>query len=270
MDFRQKYPLTAREAAYTPMVLHDGFGPNSPVPYPSLNGIRDFARYCGIRDGAVRTALSRGKSEGDLLTFTDDKKVIRYRIAGSQLTMGKTITDRQNQPEGFIVAVFSFTKSEAVERAKVRETLKYYGFKKLAQNTYINGRIDTRGLKQSMKGFGLENNLYLFHCSNVDDAELMEKILSAFEIEKRKKFLQGFHKDLAAFLTAKDLDRDEFVHRIFYAGPVYWTICYVEEPPFPASLLPKDYPLAGIIRLYEDISDKHRKKILDYYMQVNG
>ena len=164
MDFRKKYPISAREAAYTPMILRDGFGAESRLPYPSLNGIRDFTRYCGFRDGAVRTAISRGKAEGDLLTFADAGKVTRYRISESQLTMGKTVTNRQNQPEGFIVAVFSFTTDEVAQRAKVRESLKYSGFKKLAQNTYINGRIETEGLETAMRKFGLGKNLYLFHC----------------------------------------------------------------------------------------------------------
>jgi DNA-binding transcriptional regulator PaaX len=270
MNFRRKYPLSARETAYTPMIIRDGFGADSSLPYPSLNGIRDFARYCGIKDGAIRTALSRGKAEGDLQTFTDEKKTVRYRITGAMLEMGKTVTGRPNQPEGFIVAVFSFTADAVAERAKVRETLKYYGFKKLAQNTYVNGRIETGGLKDAMRKFGLEKNLYLFDCPDVDDVELMQKIRSVFEIEKRKKYLHGFYRDLAAFLTVENLEREEIVHRISYAGPVYWTICYVDEPPFPAKHLPEDYPLSTITRLYEKFSEKHRQSVIEHYLQVNG
>lgn len=270
MDFRKKFPISAREAAYTPMIIRDGFGADDSIPYPSLNGIRDFTRSCGIQDGAVRTALSRGKAEGEIQTFFDGRKVVRYRITGATLEMGKTVTARLNQPEGFLVAVFSFTADEAMERAKVREILKYYGFKKLAQNTYINGRIETGGLKEAMRKFGLEKNLYLFHCPCVDDPELMRKIRSVFELEKRKKRLQAFFRDLTAFLSEEDLGREELLHRIYYAGPVYWTICYVDEPPFPASHLPEDYPLKAITRFYETVSDANRKNLIEHFLKINS
>jgi DNA-binding transcriptional regulator PaaX len=269
MDFRKKYPLSAREAVSTPMILRCGTFTDGSLPYPSLNGIRDFAAYCGIRDGAVRTALSRAHAEGAVRIYLDSGKVVRYRLVESRMEMGLTVSGRQNRPEGFIIAVFSFATEEEPARAKVRETLKYYGFKKLAQNTYINGRIETAGLKKVMRAFGLEKNLYLFDCPSVDDADLIEKILSVFEIGKRNRFLQKFHRDLADFLEEKNLDAEEIVHRMYYAGPVHWTICRVDEPPFPPKYLPADYPLDSILRLYEGMLRKHGKTLVTHYRKVN-
>jgi DNA-binding transcriptional regulator PaaX len=270
MDFKKKYPLSAREAAYTPMILRDSFGTDNPLPYPSLGGIRDFTNYCGIKDGAVRTTLSRARAEGEINVFKDAGKVTRYRLAESMMEMGKATINRQDQPEGFIIAVFSFTKHEETERAKVRETLKYYGFKKLAQNTYINGRIDTSGLKKAMREYGLEKNLYLFECPHVDDTELIEKILAVFEIEKREKFLREFYNDLASFLAGKNQSTEEVIHRIYYAGPVHWTICNIDEPPFPVKHLPPNYPLEEIKQLYVDVSHTHMKHFIEHYLRVNG
>jgi DNA-binding transcriptional regulator PaaX len=267
MDFKNKYPLSTREIVYTPMILRDGL--DDLLPYPSLNGIRDFAEYCGISDSAVRTSLSRGCKEGAVRSFKDNGRITRFQMVESQIEMGKTVSDRLNQPEGFIIAVFSFRKDEEAERIKVREVLKYYGFKKLAQNTYINGRIETQGLKKAMKEFGLEKKLYLFHCPNVDDEELIEKILSVFEIEKRNKFLQDFYNDMIDFISEKNLDIEEIIHRIYYLGPVHWTICFVDEPPFPLKHLPEDYPLFAIIEFYKDLLVKYNANFVEHFIKVN-
>lgn len=156
-----------------------------------------------------------------------------------------------------------------MERVKVRETLKYYGFRKLAQNTYINGRIETTDLKTAMQNLGLEKNLYLFDCPSVDDADLIEKILSVFKIDERRTLLQEFQKELTDFLLETNLNTEEIVHRIYYAGPVHWTICNVDEPPFPQKCLPADYPLRSISRLYNETLESHRETLVEHYCKVN-
>jgi len=270
MEFKQKHPLSAREAIYTPMILRDDTFKGSSLPYPSLRGIRDFAAYCRISDGAVRTALSRARAEGEIRVFQDAAQVTRYRLVESMMNMGRAVSARPNRAEGFILAVFSFKSDQEMERVKVRETLKYYGFKKIAQNTYINGRIDTTHLKAAMRKFDLEKNLYLFNCPNVDDVELIKKILSVFKIGERRKLLRQFYKELADFLLEKNLDPEEIVHRIYYAGPVHWTICFVDEPPFPQQYLPADYPLRSISQLYIEVLESHREILVEHYRKVNG
>lgn len=268
-DFKKKYPLTAQEAVCTLMILRAGLFKDSSLPYPSLKGIRDFAEYCGISYNAVRTSLSRLHSNGMIRSFKDETRVTRYQMTESSMNMGMATADRQNQPEGFILAIFSFTREQDTERARVRETLKYYGFKKLAQNTYINGCIESENLKQSIRELGLEKNFFLFQCPSIDDSELIQKILSVFEIEKRNEFLLTFHDELIQFLSIKQLDRNESIHRLCYAGPVHWKVCFMDEPPFPVNYLPEKYPLQAIIRLYPETVEKYSKEFMEHYIEMN-
>ena len=53
----------------------------------------------------------------------------------------------KDDPEGFLIGVFSFRAPEEAKRRAARETLLHFGFKRIAQNTYINGVIDTSGLE---------------------------------------------------------------------------------------------------------------------------
>lgn len=269
MDFRKKYPISAREAVCTTLILRDGFFKKYSLPYPSLKGIRDFTEYCNLTDSAVRTSLSRLHSEGIIRVLKDKKNVTRYRMARSSMDMGNVTRDRQKQPDGFLIAIFSFTKKENTERARVRETLKYYGFKKLAQNTYINGIIETESLKKTMREFGLEKNLYLFQCPNIDDKELVKKMLSIFEIKKRNTFLHEFYKDLMVFLTVKNIDKEDLIHRLYYCGPVHWKICYMDEPPFPLQYLPKDYPIFTLKKFHYELMVNYTNDFIEHYMKLN-
>lgn len=268
-QFLSDHPYSAKEAVYTPIIYRSGLPMPETVPYPSLNGIRDLAQFAGISDTAIRTAISRAKADGSIIETKDHFGKSRYRIAPATFEMGMATISREKQPEGFIVAVFSFTKDAESERAVVRETLKNYGFKRLAQNTYINGRIDTKGLLESMKSFGLEKNLYLFHCPDIDDQDLISKILGLFDLEGRKKMLERFYEQMVDFLSEKDLSDEELGRRLLYFGSIYWTVCEMGEPPIPLKHLPPDYPMPKIRKFYMEFIEKNHGKLIQYYIKVN-
>lgn len=267
--FLKDYPFTAKECVFTPILYRYGIEMPESVPFPSLNGIRDLAKFAGISDTAIRTAISRAKADGSILEYKDENGHSRYTIAPATYEMGMATIAREKQPEGFIVAVFSFTKDAISERSVVRETLKNYGFKRIAQNTYINGRIDTTGLVDAMRKFGLEKNLYLFHCPDIDDQDLLQKIVDLFELEKRKEKLEQFYQHMVGFLTEPGLDDDEIGRRLLYFGAIYWTECELGEPPIPQKHLPSNYPIGKIRSFYGQYIAENMPKLIQYYVKVN-
>lgn len=269
LEFLKDYPYSAKEVVYTPIIYRIGLQMPDTVPFPSIKGIRDLATFAGISDAAIRTALSRAKSDGSIQEFKDALSESRYTIAPSTYEMGLVSLNRDEHPEGFILAVFSFTKDAESERAVVRDTLKNYGFKRLAQNTYINGRIDTSGLMTAMKSFGLEKNLYLFHCPDIDDQDLIQKILIVFDMEKRKEMLNHFYDRMVHFLSESGISDLDIGRRLLYFGAIYWTICENGEPPIPKKHLPLDYPMAKIRAFYTEFIEKNRDKLIKYYIEVN-
>lgn len=269
LEFLKDYPYSAKEVVYTPIIYRIGLQMPDAVPFPSIRGIRDLATFAGISDAAIRTALSRAKAEGSIYEFTDVYGKSRYSIAPSTYDMGLVSINRDQQPEGFILAVFSFTKDADSERAVVRDTLKNYGFKRLAQNTYINGRIDTSGLMDAMKSMGLERNLYLFHCPDIDDADLIQKILILFDLEKRKEMLNHFFDRMVSFLSEPGISELDLGRRLLYFGAIYWTVCENGEPPIPKKHLPTDYPISKIRSFYTEFIEKNKEKLIKYYIEVN-
>jgi len=152
LAFIKAYPLTAKAATHTPLVFRAGLESFEGLPWPSLEGIRDFAHFAGIGDGAVRTALSRAKAEGSILVEPDSKGLNRYALAPASFEMGLAQIHSDQRLEGFLLAVFSFKSDDNEARSALRGVLKNYGFKKLAQNTYIHGRIETEGLRRAIRG----------------------------------------------------------------------------------------------------------------------
>lgn len=269
LEFLKDYPYSAKEVVFTPIIYRVGLQMPDTVPFPSIKGIRDLAAFAGISDTSIRTALSRAKADGSIHEFKDALGENRYAIAPSTFEMGLATINRDSHPEGFILAVFSFTKDAESERAVVRDTLKNYGFKRIAQNTYINGRIDTAGLMTKMKSFGLEKNLYLFHCPDIDNCDLIQKILVLFNIEKRKEMLNHFYDSMINFLNESGMSDLDLGRRLLYFGAIYWTVCENGEPPIPKKYLPYDYPMAKIRAFYTQFIEQNKNKLIKYYIEVN-
>jgi DNA-binding transcriptional regulator PaaX len=266
--FVRSYPLSPKAAAHTLQVFRAGLESLGGLPWPSLEGIRDLALFAGIGDGAVRTALSRAKSEGSLLVEADAQGRSRYRLAPANFEMGAAQIHVERRLEGFLLAVFSFKSEENEARSALRGLLKGYGFRKLAQNTYIHGRIATEGLRAAVRAIGLDRHFFLFTCPEIDDEDLVARILALFDIEARAKELKADLARLKAFLPA-ELREEELARRLLYVGAVHWELVEAGEPPFPAKHLPPDYPLAEIQRFYGLRLEEGRKSLLEYYGRIN-
>lgn len=275
--FMKAFPLTARAAVHTPLVFRAGLYSADGLPWPSLEGIRDFAHFAGVEDGAIRTALSRGKRDGSLLVETDSAGHNRYSLAPATFAMGTAQIRADQRPEGFLLAIFSFTAPEQEERASLRALLKSFGFRKLAQNTYIHGRIETEGLKAAIRGLGLENNFFLFTCPDIDDENLVARVISLFDLESRRKKL-GKYFDLLKDFLPEELSRattavhnavsDEFARRLLYVGAVHWEHVEASEPPIPAKYLPADYAFKEIQAFYGQKLEEGRAVMLGYFRRV--
>jgi len=268
LAFMRAYPLTAKAAVHTPLVFRAGIESFQNFPWPSLEGIRDFAHFAGIGDGAVRTALSRAKAEASLLIEADSSGRNRYILAPATFAMGMAQIHSDRRREGFLLAIFSFTKDENEDRSALRGVLKAYGFKKLAQNTYIHGRVETESLRAAIAALGLEEHLFLFTCPEIEDAVLVTRILALFDIEGRRKVLRAYLTRLKSFFSGR-LTEDELARRLLYVGAVHWELIEASEPPFPAKYLPDDYALAEIHRLYGQKLAEGGKALLSYYEKTN-
>jgi len=270
MDFISKYPLPLREIITTPMIFREALPQFDKLPFPTLLAIRDLAEFAGHNYGALRTAISRARASGELESFLDQNGVTRFRLTKLQKSVSDVVVNWQNRPHGFILAVFSFRKDDEKERRATREILRYFGFKKLAQNTYINGMIATAGLEAEMERLKLNKNLYIFRCPQVDSPELLERLKNIFDIEKRARELSEFETDLKVFLNESSLTGDEFARRVFYAGPLHYSKCFVEEPPLPVSVLPEGYPLKRLLDFFDSIIRRCGREITIYYLKLNN
>jgi len=263
------FPLTAKAAVHTPLVFRAGMFAGDGLPWPSLEGIRDFARFAGIEDGTVRTALSRGKRDGSLLAETDGTGRNRYILSPETFAMGAAQVRADRRPEGFLLAVFSFTAPEQEERASLRALLKSYGFRKLAQNTYIHGRIETSGLVSAIRELGLERNFFLFTCPDIEDEGLVARVLALFDLEARRRELDNYLGLLREFLP-EGLAGDEFARRLLYVGAVHWERVEAGEPPIPAKYLPAGYALGEIQAFYGQKLEEGHGAMLGYFTRVFG
>jgi DNA-binding transcriptional regulator PaaX len=224
----------------------------------------------GYEYGALRTALSRAKASGLVESFIDEKGITRFRRSNMSRSVGEAVRDWGSRPEGFLLAVFSFSAEEESGRRTVRELLRYFDFKRIAQNTYINGMIPTAGLEAELRKAGVEKNLYLFSCPRVDESSAAEKLREVFDLSGRARALGAFLAELKDFLEEPGLDAIEYGRRFFYAKPVHYDVCFMKEPPIPSSFLPPDYPLEEVNSLMRRSLSGREGDIVEYYGRLCG
>lgn len=268
LPFQEAYPLGARAVLHAPLAYRAGLFPGEELPWPGLDGLRDFARFAGVGDGALRTALSRAKAEASILAESDAEGRTRYRLSPATFAMGAAQTHAATRPEGFLLAVYSFETEEGEGRAALRALLKSYGFRKLAQNAYVHGRIPTEGLQAAVRGQGLEEHLFLFPCAELEDEGLVRRILDIFGVEGRARELREYLERLEAFLP-EGLGGEEAARRLLYAGAVHWELVEAREPPMPRRHLPPGYAFAPIQDFFGGRIQAWLPALREYFRSVN-
>ncbi len=266
MGFLKKYPLSTQECLHFPLMFPDTLKKYR-VPgirYANLGTLYAFASACGIGEGAVRTCLSRMKSDKLIQSFTEEG-VTRYRSSKLQLAAMNNVIDRKKiQHRGFLIAIYSFGASEEKKRAQTRSLLSYFGFVRFAQNSYINIGIDEKELRKSLHEQELTDNVYLFRVPSVGKAEL-DKLILAWEIPERADFLDKFYREVSAFIEENDgTDRDIF-NRLGIAWGAFIIHVQNTEPPLPRKLLPEGYAFGDINKFLQKSSTRWGKQMYRYW-----
>lgn len=267
VSFLEKYPVPLNELLLAPALFRARLPALAQAPLASAAGMRDLAEFAGASPGAFRTAMSRLRASGLVRAQADDAGVLRYTPAGLSRSVQSSVIGQPDRPKGFLLAVFSFAADDARERQVVREALRLHGFQKLAQNAYINGRIDTAGLEALFEREGVSHQVFFFKCEDDDDPTLRRKLASLFDLPARARALLRFQHDLLAFLDVAPAH--EFARHFLYAGPAHFRVTWLDEPPLPPQVLPEGYPLASLQELLPAVGARRATDLARYFRSVH-
>lgn len=265
--FKDKYPIDVIPVIIASVLRAYRTRQGHEIPFVTLSGMRGFAEYCGVSYASLRTTLTRWKKNGWIEVFCDPAGKTRYRM----LDMMKLVADNAaeiDKPVGFTIAVFSFKKENEKERYRVREVLGSFGFKKLAQNVYLNARTDSAKLMAEMEKWDLQENLFLFDCENVSES-MKVKIKEILELDKWNDRLREFYGELMNFLEFEGLSNEEIYNRHNYAFGVFYTYFQMEHPSIPKDFFSEDYAYKKVAELLESKYEEYYNNIMDHYMKLN-
>jgi DNA-binding transcriptional regulator PaaX len=264
--FVRRHRISLKEAILTPMIWCEQVLRDVPegasLPAPPLALLRDFAEYSGYSYGAFRTAISRGRADGDLDAYEDEQGVTRFRLTELERAVGGVVQARGERPDGYLIAVFSFKAEQEAARRKVRELLSWFGFVRFAQNAYANGLIDSSALEKALDEAGVSDSTFLFRCPS--SSSLDARFARLFGLGERARKLKSLRRDLEAFLLERGLGAEQRGRRFVYAGPVQHKACFMEEPPVPASCLPEGYPLDDLESWFGNAAKRAAPSIFTY------
>jgi DNA-binding transcriptional regulator PaaX len=212
--------------------LHRGLGD---APAPRLATIRLLAQRWGIRDGTLRTALSRACSTGSLEVFDG-----RYRlgpVSREEAAAAKALLARTR---GYVLGVVP--EGERPDRQRLREVFLRVGFRPLQRSVWVGARTSDDRLGAALSRAGLGGSVVVFPCDEVD-ADARARLSNLWRLAERAAELHRFHAQLIGYVTERRLGAMEAAWRCVEVAPVWYRVAVHDEPPFPLDLCGPDYPL---------------------------
>ena len=264
--FINKYPLKTASSIIAPLSQHHFLSKNNMIPFPNLNGMYELANYYGIAPSSVRVTICRLCSAGRIYSFTDDAGTTRYQM-DQMMTLISEQAARFGKSDGLTLAVFRFSKEEDKQRYRVREILNSFGFKMLAQNVYLNIRVDIPAIQKELAEWGLKNNVFMFDCTSPDDS-IMNEMSALWDLENWKIKLDDFIKDLQEYWDFAGLGDREIYLRYSIGYSAFFVHIYEKHPAIPFHYLPEGYPLSELFEFVEKALYQYEAAIVRYYTQI--
>ena len=233
--FRARYGLTAVEVAHAMPVLRHVHPDLQRWPGPDLASIRHLAGRSGVRDGAVRTALSRGCAAGTLELVGS-----RYRLGPTSIEQAAAARAMLSRTSGYLVVVVS--EGEEFDVRAVRDVLTRQGLRPLQRSVWIGARTVDDRLTPALRRCGLLSAVLVFHSDEIDQGA-QDRLRQLWGLVERRAALRDFHRCLLSFVTDVRATDDELAWRCIEAAPVWYRIAILDEPPFPLPLIGPDHPL---------------------------
>jgi DNA-binding transcriptional regulator PaaX len=235
---RWSWRLTAQEVAHAMPVLQWVHPSLRAAPAPRLATIRHLAQRCGVRDGTLRTALSRACSTGSLEVADG-----RYRLgplSREEATAAKALLTRTC---GYVLGVV--LEGERNDLPRLRELFLRFGFRPLQRSLWVGARTVDDRLSAALRLAGLSGSVVVFQANEVD-ADARARLSRLWHIRERAAGLRRFHRQLIGYLTERPIDVTEAAWRCVEAAPIWYRVAVHDEPPFPLELCGSDYPLESL------------------------
>lgn len=267
--FKEKYPLKVSSVIIAPIAQKFYFDGSMGLPFPNLNGMYHLAEYCNIPKTSVRATLSRMCKEGKIESFSDQHGIIRYQMS-KMMSLISEQASLFGKSEGFTLAVFNFKKENDKERYRIREILNSFGFKKLAQNVYLNIRVNSEQIMKEITIWGLQNNVYLFDCDNFTDNDMIARISELWDLSHWNDRLNEFYMDLKTFFDFENKSDEEIYRRYSYGYSVFFVYFYEKLPALPSNFFLPDNGLKRVMELMEITLSQYSDNICSHYKIVNN
>ena len=265
--FMKKYPISLNDAILFPLIYKTFFNQKKRnLPDPNQSHMIDFAGFAGFSEGAIRTALTRLKKKGSIISYKKDGKIY-YKMSEIRKKVSNYYINTDKKKE-FTIVIFSFNRENSGERYQIRKILKKIGFKMLAQNAYINIRIKKDDLLYKIKGAGFEKNLYIFDSIENLEPFVARNVLKAWKVDEYIKKLNSFYVDFKNFISFMNKNTENIFNLLGYAGVVVFSYFQRNDPPIADIYLPDDYPLKKINAELIEMNIKFSKTMKAYYLKL--
>jgi DNA-binding transcriptional regulator PaaX len=256
-SFRANWRLTAQEAAHAMPVLQSVHPGLRGAPAPRLSTIRHLAQRWHIRDGTLRTALSRAGSTGTLEVADG-----RYRLGPVSLEEAAAAKALLTRTRGYTLGVV--LDGERGDPPRLRKLFARLGFRPLQRSVWVGARTADDRLGTALRRAGLGGSVVVFQSDEVD-ADARARLSKLWRLAERAAELRRFHRQLIDYVTAPRISTREAAWRCVEAAPVWYRVAVHDEPPFPLAICGDDYPLQRLNADWRGHLTSMTRELVDLY-----
>ena len=261
-SFRARWRLTVQEAAHAMSVLQSVHPGLKGAPAPRLATIRRLAERCGIRDGALRTALSRACASGSLEAA--DGRYSLGTLAREEAAAAKALLARRR---GYAFGVV--LEGEESDHPSLREIFARLGFRPLQRSVWIGARTADDRLGAALQRAGLGGSVVVFQSDEVG-ADARARLAKLWGLTERAAALRKFHRQLFDHVAQPRIGAEEAAWRCIEAAPIWYRVAVHDEPPFPLDLCGADYPLERLNADWRGHLKSMTRELNDLYRSEEG
>lgn len=204
--------------------------------------IRHLAQRSGIRDGTLRTALSRACSAGSLEAIDG-----RYRLGPVSHEDAASAKALLSRARGYTLGIV--TEGGVGEAPRLRDLFVRFGFRPLQRSVWVGARTKADRLGPALERAGFAAAVTVFHADEVDP-EARARLSALWRLDDRADALRRFHRQMRDYLTETGLTAEEAAWRCVEVAPVWYRVVVREEPPFPLDLCGAEYPIDALNRFW--------------------
>ncbi|PKL79696.1 MAG: hypothetical protein CVV27_01450 [Candidatus Melainabacteria bacterium HGW-Melainabacteria-1] len=205
-------------------------------PWPEQARIEAFLCAFGYSQGAIRTALSRARAQGELIALDSDGK----RLGAGELMSRYTslFLSEPFSPGDFSLLLFHFASEQSKQRTRLKDMLAQFNYRMITQNAYLRYGARGEDIQAFLEAQGFAGHIYSFQLLPELPARLVHELPEMYQLLNWAERLKQAKIDFGEYLAQPGTLQERY-WRYLFARASFHANLLTAAPYLPDTYFPE-------------------------------